>query len=119
MRLQLLASYLLILFAISCFTACNNEQGNIEGKWVLSNSSGTAVNDPNNYLILKADGSAIENNGSGENPRTWTIQDDNLCIKALDSDGGIETCGDYELKGDVLIVEMNDLGVKMEYHKQQ
>ena len=118
MRVQLLASYFLIFFAIASFTACSNQQGQIEGKWVLTQSSGNAINDPNNYLILKADGSAIENNGSGENARTWNIKDDNLCIKALDSDGGIETCGNYELKDKVLIVEMSDLGVKMEYHKQ-
>ena len=118
MKTILSKTYFLIMLACLCHTACNSDEGKIEGKWVLSKSSDNAVNDPNNYIILNADGSAIENNGSGENRRTWTIQEGELCIRALDSDGGIETCGDYELKGDVLIVDLSALGVKMEYHRR-
>lgn len=101
------------------FSACNSNQGSIEGKWVLSKSSGIAIKDPNNYLLLNPDGSAIENSGSGESQKTWTVQEGELCIRALDSDGGIQTCGEYELKGDVLVLEMNDLGVKLEYQRQK
>ncbi len=109
--------FLFLLYSL-LWTACSNDAGKIDGKWVLKKASGNAVNDPNNYLILKSDGSAIENNGAGENAKTWTIHDEELCIKALDSDGGIETCGEYSLKGDVLKMELSALGVELEYQRQ-
>jgi len=118
MKRLLQKSIFLCMLSGLLWSSCSNAKGKIDGKWVLKKASGTSVNDPNNYLILKSDGSAIENNGAGENAKTWTIHDDELCIKALDSDGGIETCGEYSLNGDVLKMELSALGVELEYQRQ-
>jgi hypothetical protein len=67
------------------------------------------------YLIINEDNTAIEKNNLGEINRTWSIKGNELCFKATDADGGMESCGSYKLEGNKLI--WNVMDIEMIYEK--
>jgi hypothetical protein len=87
-------------------TSCNSSEkskNSITGKWIVKSSMGIELKDDKTYMILNDDNTAIEKNSFGESKRTWSIKGNELCLKATEEDGGIESCGSYKLDGNKLI----------------
>ncbi len=106
------ASLIISIILISCA----NEKKSITGQWILKSASGIELQDADKtYLIINEDNTAIEKSKFGEMNRTWSIKGNELCLKATDSDGGIESCGTYKLDGNKLI--WNVMDIEMIYQK--
>ena len=122
-----LKNYFLVA-VISLFASCNNDKGGekqsnepkggnpLVGKWVLRSAMGVDAVDANTYLIINNDHTAVEHGSLGDTKRTWSSTDDELCVKASQEDGGIESCGKYKLKGDKLTWTV--LEIEMVYERE-
>jgi hypothetical protein len=108
-----------ILFASFILASCNSSEkskSSMTGKWMLKSAMGIESQDGDNtYILLNDDNTAIEKNKFGEYKRTWSIKGDSLCLKTIEEDGGIESCGTYKLDGDKLVWNLMD--VEMIYEK--
>ena len=105
------------LIIISCFlTNCNNSDS-ISGKWIVKSAMGIESKDDKTYMILTDDNTAIEKNNFGEFKRTWSIKGNELCLKASEEDGGIESCGSFKLDGNKLI--WNVMEIEIIYQKNK
>ena len=90
--------------------SCSNNEDSIIGKWVVTKANGLESIDDDNYFVFNDDNSAVENNQFGANYRTWSIDENNLCIRANDEDGGFEICGEFFIENDKMIFDMIVMG---------
>jgi hypothetical protein len=90
--------------------SCSNNEDSIIGKWVVTKANGLESIDDDNYFVFNDDNSAVENNQFGANYRTWSIDENNLCIRANDEDGGFEICGEFIIENDKMIFDMIVMG---------
>jgi hypothetical protein len=101
-----ITTFLGILFLVSLIMTGCNELGSPEkkliGKWNLKSAMGIEVPSGKSYLILNEDKTANEISSIGEFQRTWKINGDELCVKAIEKDGGIESCGYFKIDGNKL-----------------
>lgn len=109
-----------MLFASLIFTSCGGagkSKSTLVGSWELSWDADEAngIKAGSTILVLNEDKTAREKSSIGETQRTWKTNGSDLCIKASDEDGGIESCGKYELNGDVLTWVIMDM--TMEYKR--
>jgi hypothetical protein len=104
------------ILAILNFASCTDKATTLEGKWNLKSAMGIEVQSSKDFLILKKDHTAIESSKlGGESKRTWSTKGKNLCLKAIEDDGGAETCGAYHIEGNQLI--WNCMGAEVIYEK--
>ncbi|MEW7279084.1 hypothetical protein ABW636_10865 [Aquimarina sp. 2201CG1-2-11] len=76
------------------------------GKWIMDG-------DPDTYIELNADGTALEKSIGDPLKRYWSIKDNSLCLKATPNQGGTEICLAFKLNMNTLILTMN--GMKLHY----
>ena len=104
-----------ILFASFILSSCNSSEkakSSMTGKWILKSAMGIESQDGDkSYILLNDDNTAIEKSKFGESKRTWSIKGDSLCLKAIEEDGGIESCGTYKLDGDKLVWNLMDVEI--------
>jgi hypothetical protein len=106
---------ILSMLMISCNDKIKSEN-KIAGKWILKSAMGIISKDgPNTYMVLNDDNTAIEKNTFGEHKRTWSIKGNELCLKALEEDGGIESCGSYKIEDNKLVWTIME--IEMIYEK--
>lgn len=107
------------LILTNCNTNTQNENTSndksLVGKWIVESTNGMPV-DTKSYMLLNEDYTAMEVNSFGENERTWFVKGNDLCLKALEADGGIESCGSFKIKGNKLIWTIFDM--EMVYKKE-
>ncbi len=76
------------------------------GKWIMDG-------DPDTYIELSADGSALEKSIGDPLKRYWSVEENALCLKATPDEGGTKICLDYKLSENNLVLTMN--GMKLYY----
>lgn len=91
-------------------TSCSGSRDELIGNWVIEMEFGGKT-----YLEFNENGSLLEKSDIVKYNRTWTTEEENLCIKTSEEDGGFETCGEYIIKGDKLT--WTALGNQFEYTK--
>ncbi len=78
-----------------------DDPGRLVGKWMMEG-------DPETYIDLRSNGTAIEKSIGEPLERYWSIKEKKLCLKAsLTSDS--EVCLEYVLEQDVLILTINEM----------
>jgi len=122
-RILMLLSVSLFLF--SCGETNKSESGevnnsqNVEdqivGKWIVTHAMGMKTEETeDNCLIIKDDGTCIQVTSFNQPEFNWSIKDNQFCMRNEEFD--IETCGSFNLEGDKLEWNTEDLGT-MKYRK--
>lgn len=105
-KLTITLSVLCVIFLLSC----NTSTAPVIGKWNVKSIMGQQANGGTNYLEINKDQTAIEvNDAVGKVKRTWSIRENEFCLKALVEDGGFEMCGKYKVEGNLLYWNIMDM----------
>ena len=108
-RILMLLSVSLFLFSCGETNNSQNLEDQIVGKWIVTHVMGMETEEKeDNCIIIKDDGTLLQVTPIGTSEFNWSIKDNQLCQRNEEFD--IETCGSFNLEGDKLEWNTEDLG---------
>ncbi len=92
-----------------------NVEDQIVGKWIVTGAMGLEGEEKeDNYIIIKDDCTVLQVTPFGTSTFNWSIKDNQFCQSNEEFD--IETCGSFNLEGDKLEWNIEDMGI-LKYRK--